>query len=600
MPDRLSVPNRLHYFAMRFFDELKRRNVVRVAIAYLAISWVVLQIVDVVAPILEIPDWVAKVVLLVLAVGLVLALPVAWFFELTPEGLKRDEEVDRSQVDSTTTRAWTSRLIIVFLSTAVLLLFFDRLTGLSRSLSVGGNDPFVSIVVLPLDDVMKDEEQTYFVQGMHAALITELTKIDALNVISRTSSLKYQDSDLSLPEIARELGVDMVIEGSVLHANQQVRITTQLIDAGSDRHLWAESFDRELTDILLLYSEVAREIARHVEVEVTPADKARLASYRQVNPEAYNKYLEARYLLNTWSPEEMLQGLDLMREAVDLDPDSAMMHAGLAIGLQYAAWFNFLEAVDVVEEARHSAIKAIELDPESSHAWTAQGAVSYYLEFDIPSGISALEKALELQPGDQQALIHYGWLLGEAGQFEQSFSLAKQSIELDPFSAVAHGALAQAQLLSGDYEESLKTYKKVLELDRRDPSAYFFLTWPNLQLGNIQKSIEFARISVELSGGAHLYRAGLAYVLAITSQLEEAREILFDLKAQDAPPILLAEIHLGLGELETALDYLELAFEARNATLMYIYKSPRFDPLRGHPRFEALVDRMGWRSLSFD
>ena len=585
---------------MRFFEELKRRNVVRVAIAYFAISWVMLQIVDVVAPILEFPDWVAKIVLLVLAAGLVLVLVISWFFELTPEGLKRDEDVDRSRVGSTITRAWTGRLIIVFLSIAVLLLLFDRFTGLSKSLSVEGKEQSVSIVVLPLDDVMKDAEQAYFVHGMHAALITELTKIDALNVISRTSSLKYRESKLSLPEIARELGVDMVIEGSVQHADQKVRITTQLIDANSDQHLWAESFDRELTDILLLYSDVAREIARNVEVEVTPADKARLAGHGQVDPVAYNKYLQARYLLDTWSPEEMLQGLDLMREALEIDPESAMIHAGLAIGLQYAAWFNFVEPLDVAEEARHSATKAIELDPESSHAWTARGAVSYYLDFDLPSGISALEKALELHPGDQQALIHLGWLLGEAGQFEESFSMAQKSIELDPFSAVAHGALAQAKLLAGDYEESLKAFEKVLELDRRDPSAYFFLTWPHLHLGNTEKAIEFARISVELSGSAPLYRAGLAYVLALSGQETEAREILSELKAGSVSPISLAEIYLGLGEMENSLDQLELAYEARNATIMYIYKDHRFDPLRGHPRFEALIDRMGWNALAFD
>jgi tetratricopeptide (TPR) repeat protein len=337
-----------------------------------------------------------------------------------------------------------------------------------------------------------------------------------------------------------------------------------------------------------------------VEVEVTPADQARLAGHGQVDPVAYNKYLQARYLLDTWSPEEMLLGLDLMREALEIDPESAMIHAGLAIGLQYAAWFNFVEPMDVAEEARRSAIKATELDPESSHAWTAQGAVSYYLDFDIPSGISALEKALELQPGDQQALIHLGWLLGEAGQFDQSFSLAQKSIELDPFSAVAHGALAQAKLLAGDSEEALKGYEKVLELDRRDPSAYFFLTWPHLQLGNVEKAIEYARVSVELSGGAPLYRAGLAYVLAINGQKTEARATLSELRAENAPPILLAEIYLGLGELENSLDHLEQAFNARNATLMYIFKSTRFDPLRGHPRFEALIDRMGWNALSFE
>jgi tetratricopeptide (TPR) repeat protein len=220
------------------------------------------------------------------------------------------------------------------------------------------------------------------------------------------------------------------------------------------------------------------------------------------------------------------------------------------------------------------------------------------MEFDIPGGVAALEKALELHPGDQQALIHYGWLLGEAGKFDESVALARQSIELDPFSAVAHGALAQARFLARDYEGALKAYERVLELDRGDPSAYYFLTWPHVELGNIEKAIELARISVELSPGAHLYRSGLAYVLARAGQQAEAQAILFELRAEKAPPIMLAEIYLGLGELGNALNQLELAYEFRNATIMYIFKGPRFDPLRDHARFEALIDKMGWNDLS--
>ena len=584
---------------MGFFSEIKRRNVARAGIAYLAVAWVVLQIVDVVAPILEFPDWVAKTVLLVLAVGFIVAVIAAWFYELTPDGLKRDEEVDRSQPGASLTRAFTGRLIIVFLGLAVLMLLADRITGFSEVLTSGGEAQSVSLVVLPLDNVMRNEEQAYFVQGMHDALIVELTKIDALNVISRTSSLKYRDTELSLPEIARELNVDMVIEGSVLHAGDQVRISTQLIAADSDRHIWGSSFDREVTDILSLYSDVAQQIARQVEVEITPADLQRLGGAGQVDPAAYQKYLEARFLLDTWSPQEMLRGLELMREAVALDPDSALINAGLALGLQYTSWFNFVDPLAVADEARRSADRAVELDPASADAWVAQGAVSYYLEFDIPVAVRAFEKALELHPGNQQAYVHYAWLLGEAGQFEKAIPLAQRSIELDPFSAVAHGGLAQIHYLSRNFEESLRIYEETLDLDRRDPSPYFFLAWPHVQLGNIEKAIEYSRIAVEMSAGAHLYRMGLAYVLGISGQEEEARGILAELESENAQPIIRAEVHLGLGEFDKAIELLELAYEARNSTVVYILQGPRFDPLRGHPRFEALVERIGWREHTF-
>ena len=584
---------------MGFLAEIKRRNVARAGVAYLAVAWVVLQILDVVAPILGFPDWVAKAVLLALAMGFFVAVIAAWFYELTPDGLKRDEDVDRSQPGASLTRTLTSLLITVFLALAVLILLVDRFTGFFETLSSGGDIPSVSLVVLPLDNVMQDDEQAYFVQGMHDALIVELTKIDALNVISRTSSLRYRGTELSLPEIASELNVDMVIEGSVLHADNQVRISTQLIEADSDRHIWGSSFDREVTDILSLYSDVAQQIARQVEVEITPADLERLGDVEQVDPGAYQKYLEARFLLDTWSPQEMLRGVDLMREAVALDPSSALIHAGLAVGLQYTSWFNFIDPLAVADEARRAASRAVELDPLNADAWVARGAVSYYLEFDIPVAVRAFEKALELHPGNQQAHVHYAWFLGEAGQFEKAIPLAQRSIDLDPFSAVARGGLAQIYYLSRNFEESLRVYEETLELDRRDPSPYFFLAWPHMQLGNIEKAIEYSRIAVEMSGGAHLYRMGLAYVLAASGQEAEARGILSELESEKAQPILRAEIHLGLGELEKAIELLELAYEARNSTVVYILHGPRFDPLRGHPRFEALIEKIGWREHAF-
>jgi tetratricopeptide (TPR) repeat protein len=318
-----------------------------------------------------------------------------------------------------------------------------------------------------------------------------------------------------------------------------------------------------------------------------------------VDPAAYQKYLEARFLLDTWSPQEMLRGLELMREAVALDSDSALINAGLALGLQYTSWFNFVDPLAVADEARRSADRAVELDPASADAWVAQGAVSYYLEFDIPVAVRAFEKALELHPGNQQAYVHYAWLLGEAGQFEKAIPLAQRSIELDPFSAVAHGGLAQIHYLSRNFEESLRIYEETLDLDRRDPSPYFFLAWPHVQLGNIEKAIEYSRIAVEMSAGAHLYRMGLAYVLGISGQEEEARGILAELESENAQPILRAEVHLGLGEFDKAIELLELAYEARNSTVVYILQGPRFDPLRGHPRFEALVERIGWREHTF-
>ena len=565
---------------MNLFEELKRRNVFRVGIAYLAMSWVLLQITDVIAPILVLPDWLARAVLFVLAIGFPLVLLLAWAYELTPDGIKAEKDIDRSKAGSTVTRPWASRLIIVFLAIAVVLLLTDRFT----------DNESITIVVLPLNNLMNDPDQAYFVEGMHEALITELSKIEALNVISRTSALKYRESTKSLPEIARELGVDMVVEGSVLRAGNTVRITAQLIDGSNDRHLWADNFDRELVDILVLYSDVTREIVDQIRVKITPQDEARLTSAHPLNAEAYERYLKGWYKCDTWNSLDMIRGIELMKESIELDPDSALVHAGLALCLQYAAFFDYLQPLKITEQARAAAQRAVELDDGLAEARVALAGVHYYLEFDLPQAESELRRALELNPGNHQALIHSSWMLGEAGRVDEAVAYTEQAIELDPYSAVAHNALGQIYYLARDYERSIRAYEKALELDPNDPSAYHYLALPHEQKGGFDESIKLHRKAVELSAGAPLFQSGLAYAYAIAGRQEEARRILTELEA----PIHLAMVHLGLGELDSAIDLLEQAFEARNSHMLYINRGPKFDPLRGNDRFKALIKQMGW------
>jgi len=599
---------------MKLFEELKRRSVFRVGIAYLAMSWVLLQIADVIAPILVLPDWVARAVLFLLAIGFPVVLLLAWAYELTPDGIKAEKDIDRSEAGSTVTGSWASRLIILFLTIAVVLLLVDRFTGgtnddeaatLSVSdeaasvagLTEAGNES-LTIVVLPLNNLMNDPDQAYFVEGMHEALITELSKIEALSVISRTSTLRYRDSTKSLPEIARELGADMVVEGSVLRVGNTVRITAQLIDGSNDQHLWADNFDRELVDILALYSDVTREIVDRIQVKITPQDEARLTGVHPLNAEAYERYLRGWYKCETWNSVDMIRGIDLMKESIELDPDSALAHAGLALCLQYAAFFDYLQPLKIIEKARAAAQRAVELDAGLAEARVALAGVYYYLEFNLPQAESEIRRALELNPGNHQALIHASWMSGEAGRVEEAVAYTERAIELDPYAAVAHNALGQIYYLAHDYDRSIRAYEKALELDPNDPSAYHYLALPWEQKGNFDESIKLHRKAVELSAGAPLFQSGLAYSYAIAGREEEARKILAELEVPLEPgtvaPIHLATIHLGLGELDSAIDLLEQAFQARNSHMLYINRGPKFDPLRETERFRALIEKMGW------
>jgi TolB-like protein/Flp pilus assembly protein TadD len=455
-----------------------------------------------------------------------------------------------------------------------------------------------SLAVLPLTNLMNDPGQAYFVQGMHEALITELSKIEALHVISRTSAMKYQGSDKSVPEIADELGVDAIIEGSVLRSGDTVRVTAQLIEADTDRHLWADNFDRELTDILSLYADVTRAIVDQIRVEVTPNEAARLASSRSVDPTAYELYLKGKYFCDIWAPKEMEQGIDLMRLALVEDPRSADAHAGLAICLQYAAFFDYLPAGDVFAEAVSMADRAVELDDQLAEAWVALAAVHYYLDYDGPSSERALKRALELNPGAVRALIHQSWQLGEAGRLEESLGPSHQAILLDPLSVAAHGSLAQTLYLNGDNEKALGLWQEVVEMDRRDPSSHYYLGLAREQNREYDKAIASHLQAVDHSDGEPLYVSGLGHAYGVAGRTVEARELLRDLvewqEVGRAQPFHVAFVHLGLKNFEQAIDWLEMSYEARNPQLLYVKQGPQFDPLRQHERFNRLVERIRW------
>ena len=577
---------------MSFFSELKRRNVYRVAAIYIIVSWVVLQVVDMFMSFMPLPDWTSRLVFVLLAAGFPVALVLAWAMELTPEGIK----LETSGEDTSASRRRGD--VLIYGGVGVVLIVWLWSLDWGKEAPNSGTVQIRSLVVLPLDNLMNDPEQAYFVEGLHEALITELSKIKALRVISRTSAMKYLESGKSVPEIGRELGVDAIIEGSVLRAGDTVRITTQLIEAASDRHLWADNFDRELTDILALYADVTREIVDQIRVEVTPEEVARLAAPHAVDAAAYELYLKGKYLCDKWGPQEMLQGIDLMREAITVDPDDALAHSGLGLCLQYAAFFGYVLPLDVIAEANTTAERAIDLDRDLADAWVTFAGVRYYLNFDMAAAEMAVERALALNPSHLRSLVHYSWQLGEAGRFTEAIELARKAIALDPLSGVVRTTAGQAYYLNGDFANTIKEYEKILELAPDDPSFHFYMAWAKEQMGDYEKAIALHERAIELSDRAPLYVSALGYSYGLAGRNSEAQQILDELVGQEseglAEPFHVAMVHIGLGNNEQAIDWLEKAFAARSSHMLYIKQGAQFDPLREDPRFISLIDRMGW------
>jgi len=578
---------------MSFFAELKRRNVYRVAALYVIVSWLLLQAADVFTSFLPLPEWTGGLIFLLLVIGFPVALIFAWAFELTPEGLRRETETAKDKPRSTGSRKKLD--VLIFAAMAVALVYFGLNHDWQAAPETVAPGEIRSIVVLPLDNLMNDPEQGYFVEGMHEALITELSKIKALRVISRTSAMHYKDSGKPVPEIARELGVDAVVEGSVLRAGNMVRVTAQLIEARSDRHIWADNFDRELTDILALYADVTREIVNHIRITVTPEEEAGLAVSRPVNPEVYELYLKGHHLCGNWSPQEMQQGIKLLQQAVNLDPKHAVANAQLALCLVDTAFFEYMMPVEIDSRARAAALTAVQMDDQLAEAHVALGSVSYYLRFDPRAGEGEYLRALELNPNSVDALIHITWVLTASGRFDEALEPLHRAIELDPLSTSVRNAMGQLYYLNRDFDRAIQEYEKALELDRSDPSLHYYLAGPYEQQGQFEKAITLYKSATELSEGAPLYLSALGHAYGVAGMHEQALLILEELQQAAYPsPYNLALVYLGLGQHEQAIDWLEKAFKARNSHIVYINQGPRFDPLRDNERFISLVARFGW------
>jgi len=575
---------------MSLFRELKRRNVYRVAALYVIVSWLLLQVVDVFTSFMPLPEWTARLVFLLLLIGFPIALVFAWAFELTPQGLRRETGAGATTDAAAPKRGRAADFVIYGLLIGILAyLAWQHEPGGSTERAPAG-DGIRSLVVLPFEDLMNDPDQAWFAAGMLDSLIGELSNIEALHVISRTSAMRYGDSQKSIPEIAGELGVDAVVEGSVFRDGETVRISVQLIEAASDRLIWSQSYDRQLSNILSLYREVTREIARQVRVTLTPAERARIDDWSRVDPKVYEWFLEGSFLCDNWSPLEMEQGIGLLEKAIERDPEYAPAHARLALCLQYAAFFNYLDPLDILDRSHRAAETAVRLDESLAEAHVARAGIEYYLEFNPREALRELNRALELEPANVRALMHASWLLGESGHFAKAIELNRKAIELDPMSMIVSHALAQVYYLSRAFEKAVRQTEAALALDRNDPSVHYFLALPNDQLGRYEAARASYRKAIELSGGATLYRAGLAYSLARSGAADEARRILAELGEDPRTAAFdIALVNLGLGQLDAAVDWLEKAYDSRDSQVIYINMDPRFDPLRGEPRFDRLI-----------
>ena len=452
-----------------------------------------------------------------------------------------------------------------------------------------------SLAVLPLENLSGDPAQDYFADGMTDELITEIAKIASLRVISRTSIVRYKGARKSLSVIARELGVDAILEGTVLHSGLRVRITAQLIRARDDRHLWAEKYERILGDILILQSEVARAIVGQLQIKLTPQEHRRLSHAHSVVPEAYEAYLQGIFFRNKWTEEGLFKSIALFTEANRLDSTYARGYAGLSLSYCALGILGSLPAAEVYPKARAAAVKGLELDETVAEAHISLADVKKAFDWDWAAAQTEYKRALELNPSDAMAHAWYADWLSKQGRYREAVAEAGRARELDPVSVDRNSFLGLILYRSRRYQEALVACRKALELDPYYPVGHWFLGLIHLQSGELAEAVAELNKAVSLSD-APLYRALLGHAYGLSGDRVKALSILDDLTAisrrRHVSPIDIAVVYTGIGDRNSAFEWLEKAYQERTMRIQEL-PDPIFDSLRLDARFTDLMRRIG-------
>jgi TolB-like protein len=611
----------MHGKNMGFFSELRRRNVFRVGIAYVLASWVLLQIVDFSLEVIAAPDWILQVFVLAAAVGFPVFLVFAWVFEMTPEGIKKESEIDRSHSITPHTGRKLDRAIIVFLALAVLFLLVDKFiepappeksasvvqpvaeTAAENPATPEVRPPAVpeqatpapggrSVAVLPFVNLSGDQEQEYFSDGISEELLNVLVRIEGLRVPSRTSSFTFKGSNKKVTEIGRELNVDHVLEGSVRKSGNRIRVTAQLIDVNTDTHLWSDTYTRELEDIFAVQDEISQAIVSALKVTLSGEEQQTIASHSTTNVEAYNKYLLGRYAWNRRGAASLTAAITPLIEAVEIDPEYDQAWAALADTYVLLPEYNAGPIEEFVPKAIEAAEKALAINPGSARALTARAYARFMYEYDFDGARQDFERAIELEPGYATAYQWYGEMLAVLRQTDEAVAQLDIAASLDPKSVIIAHVKGWILIGAGRYEEAAEQYAIALPMGPESGTV----------LGNLENlyqltgDYEQARRFAERAAAAIGYSPGppIAVVDALQNPelLPRAIGMLSSWDELQDGVLWKSLYYMMLGERELALASLEKGFEAGDPYAVHMNRVVIYDVLRDDPRFQAMLTKM--------
>ena len=587
-----SNPNKL----AQIWQELKRRKVLRVITIYAAVAFVILQLVEILAPSLRLPEWTMNFILVLLIVGFIITVIVSWIYDMHPEGgIVKTEPVNKVKPgeEHGGSNSWKIASYISFV-VIVGMVLFNVMSNNRRSRNVQKLEK--TIAVLPFEIWNSDEEFRYYLgEAIANEINTQLAKINDFHVYSYTSSSKFKGTNKpSIPQIGKELGANFIIEGTVERQDEDVSIHVQVIQAKTDGHIWAHEFKGKWEDIFTIRAEIAIRIAEELKTVLSTEEVERIEDEPTKNIKAYNLYLQGRHFWIQEGRDDLDKSIEYYERALEIDPNYALAYAGMAITYSSYAWFGYSPRKEVIPQAKEAALKALEIDNTLGEAHTELAFALLVHDWDWSGSEKAFKHALELNPNHARAHNLYAWLLTDVGRHEEAIEESKRAHELDPLSAEIWVEFGRRYYWDRDYDKAIDEYRKVLELFPNYWYARSELALALSQKGLHNEAIE-EYLTIEFE---HTYHWHLGYIYGVAGKREKAMEILNNYLELSKKEFVwtagIAIIYIGLGENDKALEWLEKTFEQREGWLTELKVEPMFDSLRSDPRFQDLLERMNF------
>jgi serine/threonine-protein kinase len=556
------------------------------------------------------PEWTHRLVVVLVALGFPLALILAWAFEITPEGVRRTRppeeapaasgsseaaEPSRRETRRWATALWAGGALAAAAGLALAVWGMPAIGDGAFGEADREDDAPRSIAVLPFTDLSPEGDQQFFSDGMAEELLDALSRIDGLLVKARTSSFQFRGEEIDAGTVRDSLGVDSFLEGSVSRDGDMVRIRARLVRARDGYGVWSDSYTRRLDDVFAVQEEIAREVVAALEVQLRPPEEQRLARRPTEDFEAYELYLRGRYHWNERSVPGLQRGMELFRQALELDPELALAWAGLADSYLVLKTYGVVGADEGAARAREAAERALELE-ELAEAHASLGAVSADYDYDFARAEEHFRRAIALEPGYVTAHYWYAQLLADLGRTEEAVRFARRARELDPLSLLASATEGRAYYLGRRFDEAIVTLEETLD---RGPqlTAYLYLGLAYSRAGAHDRAIQVLREGRDRYSAVSTFTGLLGYAYARAGRPDDAREALDELQSlrveRPVAAIDLAVVHVGLGETEAALEWIERGYEERNWQVRFLGTEPAFDPLRSEARFRAVLENVG-------